>query len=78
MTNKPNKHIWQTPQTWAWLEPGGPRNYVARLHVCTKGIRGGIREVVAELGAEELRAAAQAFFEAAEQLEALRRQHEPR
>ena len=73
MTNK--FYIWETPQTWAWLEPGGPQNYIARLHVCTKGFRGGIRGVEAELYADNLRAAAQAFLEAAEQLEALRREH---
>ena len=72
-----NKYIWETQQTWAWLEPGGPRNYVAGLHVCTKGFRGGIREVEAGLDAAELRAAAQAFLEAAEQLEALQRKHGP-
>jgi hypothetical protein len=66
-----NKYIWETRQTWTWLEPGGLRNYVAHLHVCTKGLRGGIREVEAGLGAKDLRAAAQVFLEAAEQLEAL-------
>jgi hypothetical protein len=70
-----NGHVWEGPNSFAfWSYP--PTEDPARLTICSKGPKGGSHDIGVVLSAEDLRTAARAFLEAAEEMEALKKKKE--